>query len=214
MPPYSSGIVVPNRPSSFICSTIGSGNESSWSYFSAFGRICSSANWRTISVIAFCSSVLSIVAGVATAMGSRGSRRLIRQSSAARRIPAQESSGEAARGLVARRVAGLEARRRAVVLAPARSVAGARLVERGATAGRGVEAQTGDHDVGVAGVRVDGDPVAGARLAPRHEAARVERALEEPTAVERVADGAGAVVAAIEFLGRRSKTLSNAYGVS
>ena len=25
MPPYSSGIVTPNRPSSFICSTIGSG---------------------------------------------------------------------------------------------------------------------------------------------------------------------------------------------
>ncbi len=31
MPPYSSGIVTPNRPSSFICSTIGSGKESSWS---------------------------------------------------------------------------------------------------------------------------------------------------------------------------------------
>ena len=29
--PYSSGIVTPNRPSSFICSTIGSGNRSSWS---------------------------------------------------------------------------------------------------------------------------------------------------------------------------------------
>ncbi len=58
-PPYSSGIVIPKRPSSFICSTIGSGNESSWSYFSALGRICSSVNWRTISVIAFCSSVFS-----------------------------------------------------------------------------------------------------------------------------------------------------------
>ena len=31
MPPYSSGIVTPNSPSSFICSTIGSGNASSWS---------------------------------------------------------------------------------------------------------------------------------------------------------------------------------------
>ena len=31
IPPCSSGIVTPNRPSSFICSTIGSGNSSSWS---------------------------------------------------------------------------------------------------------------------------------------------------------------------------------------
>jgi hypothetical protein len=31
IPPYSSGMVVPNSPSSFICSTIGSGNSSSWS---------------------------------------------------------------------------------------------------------------------------------------------------------------------------------------
>ena len=60
MPPYSSGIVTPNRPSSFICSTIGSGNLSSWSYSSATGRISLSANWRTISVIAFCSSVFSV----------------------------------------------------------------------------------------------------------------------------------------------------------
>ena len=28
IPPYSSGIVTPNRPSSFICSTIGSGYSS------------------------------------------------------------------------------------------------------------------------------------------------------------------------------------------
>jgi hypothetical protein len=28
IPPYSSGIVTPNSPSSFICSTIGSGNSS------------------------------------------------------------------------------------------------------------------------------------------------------------------------------------------
>src|SRR6478609_2757055 len=59
---------MPKRPSSFICSTIGSGNESSWSYFSALGRICSSANWRTISVIACCSSVRSVWALVATAI--------------------------------------------------------------------------------------------------------------------------------------------------
>ena len=31
IPPYSSGIVTPNSPSSFICSTIGSGKVSSWS---------------------------------------------------------------------------------------------------------------------------------------------------------------------------------------
>ncbi len=59
MPPYSSGIVTPKRPSSFICSTIGSGNLSSWSYSSACGMISLSANWRTISVIACCSSVFS-----------------------------------------------------------------------------------------------------------------------------------------------------------
>ena len=60
MPPYSSGIVTPNRPSSFICSTIGSGKESSWSYFSALGMICSSANWRTISVMSRWMSVCSV----------------------------------------------------------------------------------------------------------------------------------------------------------
>ncbi len=51
MPPYSSGIVTPNRPSSFISSTICSGKESSWSKCSALGMIFSSANWRTISVM-------------------------------------------------------------------------------------------------------------------------------------------------------------------
>ena len=59
MPPYSSGIVTPNRPSSFICSTIGSGNLSSWSNSSASGMISSSTNWRTISVMSRCSSVFS-----------------------------------------------------------------------------------------------------------------------------------------------------------
>ena len=59
MPPYSSGIVTPNRPSSFICSTIGSGNLSSWSYSSATGRISLSTKLRTISTIACCSSVIS-----------------------------------------------------------------------------------------------------------------------------------------------------------
>ena len=59
MPPYSSGIVTPKRPSSFICSTIGSGNLSSWSYSSALGRISLSTKFRTISTMAFCSSVIS-----------------------------------------------------------------------------------------------------------------------------------------------------------
>ena len=68
MPPYSSGIVTPKRPSSFICSTIASGNLSSWSNSSATGRISLSTNWRTISVIAFCSSVFSWNCEVSTAM--------------------------------------------------------------------------------------------------------------------------------------------------
>ncbi len=59
MPPYSSGMVTPNRSSSFICSTIGSGNLSSASYSSAFGRISLSTKSRTISTIAFWSSVIS-----------------------------------------------------------------------------------------------------------------------------------------------------------
>ena len=42
-----------------------------------------------------------------------------------------------------------------------------------------VEAQAGDDHVGVAGVRVDRDPLARAGLAPGHEAARVERGLQQ-----------------------------------
>ena len=60
MPPYSSGIVTPNSPSSFICSTTASGNESSWSCSSATGMTSLSTNCRTISVMAFCSSVFSV----------------------------------------------------------------------------------------------------------------------------------------------------------
>src|SRR6185437_15352204 len=59
-------MVTPNRPSSLICSTTASGNLSSWSCSSAIGITCSSTNWRTISVIARCSSVFSLN-GVATA---------------------------------------------------------------------------------------------------------------------------------------------------
>ena len=60
MPPYSSGIVTPKSPSSFIWSTMSCGNSSSWSKCSAFGRICSSANWRIIAMMSFCSSVYSL----------------------------------------------------------------------------------------------------------------------------------------------------------
>ena len=68
MPPYSSGIVTPKRPSSRICSTTASGNLSSWSCSSAIGRTSLSTNCRTISVMAFCSSVLSVYGLVATAI--------------------------------------------------------------------------------------------------------------------------------------------------
>src|SRR3954447_376771 len=65
----------------------------------------------------------------------------------------------------------------------------------GAVAG-GIPAQAGDHCPGVAAVREDRDPVAGARLAPGFEAGRVERAGKESSAVESEADRPGAVVAA------------------
>ena len=67
--------------------------------------------------------------------------------------------------------------------------------------GGGVETQARDHGERVAGVRVDGDPLARAGLAPAHEAAGVERGLEELRADERERDGAGAVVAGVEDLG-------------
>jgi hypothetical protein len=53
-------MVTPKSPSSFICSTIASGNLSSWSNSLAAGMISLSTNWRTISVIARCSSVFSV----------------------------------------------------------------------------------------------------------------------------------------------------------
>src|SRR5712671_4143018 len=68
MPPYSSGIVTPNSPSSFISSTIDSGKVSSWSKCSALGMIFSSANWRTISVMSRCRSVCSLNEAVSTAI--------------------------------------------------------------------------------------------------------------------------------------------------
>src|SRR3954454_5369067 len=75
MPSYSCGRVAPERPSPFICSTIASGNLSSWSNSSALGMISLSTKSRTISTMAFCSSVISwkfvfSCCSVATAIGS------------------------------------------------------------------------------------------------------------------------------------------------
>src|SRR3954447_1536927 len=83
------------------------------------------------------------------------------------------------------------AARRATLRAPAwpAAAAGAR--------GRRVEAQAGDHGVGVTGVRVDGDPLALAGLAPALEARRVERLAQQSAAVQRVAHRARAVIARV-----------------
>src|ERR1700753_700789 len=60
---------------------------------------------------------------------------------------------------------------------------------------RGVEAVSGDRHVGVAGVGVDGDPLAFAFFAPALERAGGKGAGEEAAAVEGEGDGARAVVA-------------------
>src|SRR5581483_7823045 len=96
-----------------------------------------------------------------------------------------------AAGSEAGRVARHVAARRAAAVAPARPAAAA-----GARRG-GVEAEPGDDHVGVAAVRVDRDPAAAAGAAPAHERGGVERLPEQAAAVERVADGAGAVVARV-----------------
>src|SRR3954468_21267118 len=59
----------------------------------------------------------------------------------------------------------------------------------------GVPAQAGDLGEGVAGVGVDGDPLAWAWRAPVLEAGGGERFGDQAAAEEREADGAGAVVA-------------------
>src|SRR5919199_5052452 len=182
IPPYSSGMVTPNRPSSFICSTTGSGNLSSWSYSSAIGMTSLSTNCRTISVIARCSSVFSPYGLVASAMVPAGYRRP--------RLPSPSSAPR----LVPARVARHERRRAPERPAPARAGApgGVRVVHAR------VEPQPGDHDVCVAGVRIDRDPPARAAASPAHEAARVEGQAQEPAAVEGVAHGARAVVAGVD----------------
>src|SRR5205807_218664 len=60
-----------------------------------------------------------------------------------------------------------------------------------------VEAQARDHDEGVAAVRVDGDPLSLPGRAEALELARVLGLVEEAAAVERVGDGARAVVAGV-----------------
>src|SRR5215213_11425730 len=95
-------------------------------------------------------------------------------------------SARAAPGLEARRVAGHEARAAAHLARPARPAAGQRAR---------IEAAAVDDHVRVPGVGVDRDARAGPRLAPAHEAGRVERALEQPRGGECVGDRAGAVIA-------------------
>ena len=75
---------------------------------------------------------------------------------------------------------------------------GARLPARAALGAAGrVEPPAVDHHVGVAGVCVDRDVPAPARLAVAHEAAGVERRVEQAAAVQRVGDRARAVVARV-----------------
>jgi hypothetical protein len=56
-PPYSSGIMSPNRPISFMPSTIASGNSSLCSRSVAYGRISLSTKPRTVSRISCWNSV-------------------------------------------------------------------------------------------------------------------------------------------------------------
>src|SRR3954471_5835483 len=93
------------------------------------------------------------------------------------------------RALKARRMTDHEAAvRLALRRLPARPTA------RGAD---GVETQAGDDHEDVAVVGVDRDPLAGAGIAPAHEAARGERRAQYARARKREGDGAGAVVARV-----------------
>src|SRR5680860_1024947 len=157
-----------------------------------------------MSVIAFCSSVLSRgLSATAIRFGTPG-RVTNRGGNAGYLRP---DAGPAVRRregrLVAGGVARREAARRAIVLAPPRSGARAAVLGREAVAAAGVEAQASDHHVGVAGVGVHGDPAALARTAPAHEAAGVQRTAQEPAAVQGEADRARAVIPAIERRGHR-----------
>src|ERR1700761_737752 len=68
-------------------------------------------------------------------------------------------------------------------------------VPAGAGAADRVEGEAADDHPGVLGVGVDRDPLARAGFAPGLEAGRVQRAFQQAAAVQRVGDGAGAVVA-------------------
>src|SRR5437868_8752017 len=68
--------------------------------------------------------------------------------------------------------------------APARSATRRGAMNLGGTVTEaGVEAKAGDHDEGVTRVRVNGNPLALAGVAPAHEVARVERRVQETGAV-------------------------------
>src|SRR5690242_8357995 len=103
--------------------------------------------------------------------------------------PSDWAAPKTACGLVLALLAGLEVPQvlRVHLGAPPRT---------GAVRHGGVEPQAGDHEERVARVRVDGEPVTLAVLRPAHEAGRVHRRVDEVTAVEGLADGARAVVAA------------------
>jgi hypothetical protein len=62
---------------------------------------------------------------------------------------------------------------------------------------RRIEAQAGNHQIGVPAVRVDREPCATAREAPPHQPSRRKRRFEQAPAVQSVAHRSRAVVAAI-----------------
>ena len=93
------------------------------------------------------------------------------------------------------RMARHERARPAERLAPARAGGRARRV---AVAHARVEAVARHHDVRVAAVRVDGDPLAGTAMAPVHQHAAGQRGAQEAAPVKGVGDGTRAVIAAIE----------------
>src|SRR5690349_10514189 len=99
------------------------------------------------------------------------------------------STSSSVAALVAGRVAGDEADVVAQVFVPAWHGAG-RVVG-------GVPAIACDLRVGVAGVRVDGDPTTFSRQTPLFHRAGGQRAFEELAAVQGEADRAGAVVAGV-----------------
>src|SRR5436190_10616805 len=70
-------------------------------------------------------------------------------------------------------------------------------VRAAAAVARGIEPQAGDDGIGVTAVVVDGHPAALSGDAPAAELPRRQRALQQAGAVQRVGDGARAVVARV-----------------